>query len=55
MLSSQWVCKRCGRVGGFTCYGVGFIRCSGCGSLHIVTASGELQLCRFIKAYEGES
>jgi len=42
MLSSQWVCQRCGRVGGFRLLGSGFIVCSGCGQVHVVPGSGRI-------------
>lgn len=40
MLSSQWKCLKCGRVGDFACLGNGFILCRGCGAVHCVPASG---------------
>ena len=42
MLNSQWVCRCCGRVGGFRLLGRGFIICSGCGTVHVVPASGAI-------------
>lgn len=42
MLSEQWVCQKCSRVGGFILMGRGFIMCSGCGAWHVVTGSGQL-------------
>ncbi len=43
MESNQWVCERCGKVGGFILRGSGWIICAGCGQWHIVSASGSVQ------------
>lgn len=49
---SQRVCLRCGRKGDFRLLGAGFIKCGGCGALHIVSASGQLHPAHFLKPYE---
>lgn len=42
MSHDQWVCQRCGKVGGFILMGLGFVMCGGCGAWHVVTASGKV-------------
>ncbi|MBA7627684.1 hypothetical protein ES703_35151 [subsurface metagenome] len=42
----DWVCLSCGKRGDFTLLGRGFIKCSGCGSVHFVEHNGRLQLCQ---------
>ena len=42
MSGEQWVCQQCGRVGRFVLMGKGFIMCSGCGTWHLVSASGRI-------------
>lgn len=62
MLSSQWVCQRCRKEGEFRKLGAGFVVCSGCGTVHVVTGSGQfhsvggrepqlLTMCRFLREY----
>ena len=43
---AQWVCQTCRKVGEFKLHGRGFIECSQCGSVFIVTNSGNLLLVR---------
>lgn len=42
MPDNQWVCQKCGKKGGFTLMGYGFIACEGCGAWYLVKFSGEL-------------
>jgi len=51
MSSQQWVCKSCGKKGGFKCYGAGFVVCSSCGRLHIVGPDGQLHLTHVVREY----
>ena len=42
MSNKEWVCQRCGKVGGFILVGKGFIMCGRCGAWCVVTASGKV-------------
>jgi len=44
--NNKWVCQTCRKVGEFKLKGRGFIECSQCGSVFIVTNSGNLLLVR---------
>ena len=41
-MAEQWDCQKCGRKGGFKLMGKGFIMCTGCGTWHIVSSSGQV-------------